>query len=360
MFPHAQLLFGVLIVAVAALVAWSFWMLPRWSRPGIYFAVTVPLPFLDSPQARAILRGYRLRAMLHVALGFGLIVGGALVEQLGLLALGCVWLVGGPLAAFLRAHQRVMPFAVEGSTVRQAVLEPRHTQPAGGWLAQAGPFAILIAVAIYLQFRWNDIPARFPVHWGIDGQPNGWSTRTPMGVYAALITSLVVVAGMAVAAYGIRNLSRNVDSTTIGSVAHDFAHRMGIFLLIMEYFLAMTFSLVALLPLTGSPGAMSVAVMAFLMLPVLLMLIPWLNKGRAHDLGGSLVTLGAAPVGDGTLDEHWKMGIFYFNRDDAALFVEKRFGIGYTLNFAHPSAWICMIVVLLLPVAALLLIWHQR
>ena len=38
-----------------------------------------------------------------------------------------------------------------------------------------------------------------------------------------------------------------------------------------------------------------------------------------------------------TPDRRWKWG-FYNNPDDGALFVEKRGGIGYTMNIAHPDA----------------------
>ncbi len=34
----------------------------------------------------------------------------------------------------------------------------------------------------------------------------------------------------------------------------------------------------------------------------------------------------------------WKYGAFYVNRDDPSMFVEKRFGLGYTINFANPKA----------------------
>jgi uncharacterized membrane protein len=37
-------------------------------------------------------------------------------------------------------------------------------------------------------------------------------------------------------------------------------------------------------------------------------------------------------------DHGWR-GIFYSNPDDPALFVPKRFGIGYTLNFSNPWSW---------------------
>lgn len=39
-------------------------------------------------------------------------------------------------------------------------------------------------------------------------------------------------------------------------------------------------------------------------------------------------------------DEHWVLGAFYFNPQDPSLIVPKRFGIGWTINHAHPIAWL--------------------
>jgi uncharacterized membrane protein len=41
-------------------------------------------------------------------------------------------------------------------------------------------------------------------------------------------------------------------------------------------------------------------------------------------------------------DEHAWRGIFYWNPADRALIVPKRFGIGYTLNFANPWSWVVL------------------
>jgi len=38
-------------------------------------------------------------------------------------------------------------------------------------------------------------------------------------------------------------------------------------------------------------------------------------------------------------DNCWKWGIFYVNPDDAAVFVRKRNGLGYTLNFGNRWSW---------------------
>jgi uncharacterized membrane protein len=50
-------------------------------------------------------------------------------------------------------------------------------------------------------------------------------------------------------------------------------------------------------------------------------------------------------------DRHWVAGIFYHNPENPELWVEKRFGIGWTLNFARPASWL-MLLGLLIPVAA--------
>ena len=61
-------------------------------------------------------------------------------------------------------------------------------------------------------------------------------------------------------------------------------------------------------------------------------------------------------------DRYWSAGFFYNNPDDPALFVPKRFGLGWTLNFGHPQAKLVLIGVLvvilvlsLLPVLTVLI-----
>ena len=37
-------------------------------------------------------------------------------------------------------------------------------------------------------------------------------------------------------------------------------------------------------------------------------------------------------------DKYWKLGHFYYNPNDPSFFIEKRIGIGWTLNFGRPLA----------------------
>jgi uncharacterized membrane protein len=69
-----------------------------------------------------------------------------------------------------------------------------------------------------------------------------------------------------------------------------------------------------------------------------------------------------APRRQPTSDRFWRGWIFYVNPDDPALFVPKRFGIGYTINFAHPWSSVALAVILLLavvPITVAALVLHH-
>lgn len=52
-------------------------------------------------------------------------------------------------------------------------------------------------------------------------------------------------------------------------------------------------------------------------------------------------------------DRNWR-GVFYYNPDDPELFVPKRYGLGWTINFGNPWGKVVagiMIAMILLPIA---------
>ena len=59
--------------------------------------------------------------------------------------------------------------------------------------------------------------------------------------------------------------------------------------------------------------------------------------------GGSRLDIGDdAPLNRMDDDRYWLGGFLYCNKDDPSLFVEKRFGMGYTLNFGNPRSLIAI------------------
>lgn len=341
------LLVGALLIGVAALIGWVAWKLPEWSRPSIFFAVTVSPLFRAEPAAALIQSRYRIQALAIVGLGLALLMAGLWSGLPLALIVGELCVVTGPIVAFVIAHEAVLPHSAKPTLIREAVLAPRAAHLPGGWLLQSLPFAILVATASYLNAQWDAIPERFPVHWGLDGQPNGWSTRTPMGVYGPLLMGAAIMAGVALMAYGSLSRARVVRISGTGTAHRDFQHQVGYFLVAVEYFLATCFSGVALLPLIGNLGAAPILIFTILFVVLLFPLTHWLNARRAPVADMPSYEF----VGDGTLDEHWKLGLFYFNPDDSALLVEKRVGIGWTLNFGRSLSWVIMLLILVLPLS---------
>jgi uncharacterized membrane protein len=65
----------------------------------------------------------------------------------------------------------------------------------------------------------------------------------------------------------------------------------------------------------------------------------WTGQGGSR-LNGNVHGLASAAGTDRDDDRFWKAGLLYVNRDDPALLVGARFGVGWTLNFGNPVAWL--------------------
>ena len=122
-----------------------------------------------------------------------------------------------------------------------------------------------------------------------------------------------------------------------------------------EYYITVQASWLMLVP--RHQGLISLGLLPLTLVFVLVVIVVLARLGQ----GGSRLALAQAsstssgvPVGDRTLDRYWKLGVFYFNPDDAAIFVEKRFGLGYSLNFARPTTWFIMALLLLAPLVPIL------
>lgn len=313
-----------------------FCFLPLWSRPDIYFGVTVSPAFRETPDGRRILKGYRFQSMFHAIIGIILTLGLLWLGR-GQLAIviGVLWTFIGCRTAFQLARKRVKPHYAAPTTRREAEISGRSGWLPGTPLFYLGPFLILIAAAFDIKIHWNDIPLTFPVHRGLNGAADRWGTRSFPGTYFFVIVGLVICAALLLKVYWIwRSAPRVPLSWSLNNNADALVRRRMLILVLTQYGIAVIFSCVAgPLPIVGLSAVGPVIALTILILTAALLAQP----GIAIQYGGQLPT---EPIGDYTPDRCWKAGIFYFNKDDPALLVERRFGLGYTLNFAHRTAWI--------------------
>ena len=76
----------------------------------------------------------------------------------------------------------------------------------------------------------------------------------------------------------------------------------------------------------------------------------WQHLPGLHELRNRLSDIDAEVLG--TRDEGWKLGgAIYYAPGDPTVFVPKKLGIGSTLNFGRPQAWLFIAVITALPLA---------
>jgi uncharacterized membrane protein len=319
------------------LVAASIHLAPQLTRREIFFGVTVSPGFRDGPVARSVSRRYAMEiwgfAFVAAALvgtsPMPLISGPMLVTQT----------IGG-FIAFSRARRAVRPNAVAPATIREAELGPRPELP-GGLIGQLGPFLILFAAAAYLGLYWEDVPARFPTHWNLAGKPDDWTAKSVGGVFLGVSLGFVSCAMMLFTSYAVLHWTRLARVTGTDGAQSRRVRRVNLIAtLASEYLIALLLAWTTVVSMFSAQGAQPRLPLLFRVAPFVLVIIGTL----AIRVMRRTAISGGPPIGDTTPDSCWILGHLYFNGADPTLFVEKRMGLGYTLNLGNPVSWLVLIV----------------
>jgi uncharacterized membrane protein len=185
-------------------------------------------------------------------------------------------------------------------------------------LRTVGPYLLLVLVAVAVGLFADQFPSPMPVHWNLQGRPNGWFPRTPV----AMAFPLLLFGGILLLLDGIVAGGARTGPPEMTEAVRRMLGPIRWVLAGMA------------LPTAFAPiwGPTPVLVGAGAMLLVILVQIV-----RAPRM--------APASGDG-----WR-GVLYVNPGDPRLVVPKRWGIGWTFNFAKPIAWVILGALLLGPLA---------
>lgn len=317
----------LLAMPVVAFAGALMLIMPHLSPRRFFFAVTVAPGFPSSEPGRAIARFYHLGVVVAIAVAAALVLGIASVRENLAVATALLVPVGGGLLQFLLARHRAQEFAVSGG-VREADLSPADDR-LPRWVSMALiPFAGPVAAVEYLRAHWSEIPARIPVHFTLNGQPDRWIDKSPGAVYGmaaanAGVLLFMLLLGLAVY-YGARRSPQRVWLVKF-SVA-------------MMYFISAMFTASTLILVIGYSPLWFLIPIPLLVVFVLVWAYKMVRDPRMPS--------------EETPDACWRGGFIYYNPDDPAAFVQKRVGFGYTLNFGNRMVWLISGVVLVVVFAA--------
>jgi uncharacterized membrane protein len=201
------------------------------------------------------------------------------------------------------------------------------------------PFALIIGCDSWAQAHLAQLPERLIVHWNING-PDRWLTTTPHTLRVVLGTTALSCLVPAAAAIGILCWS---DRRPLPPTAAVRVWRIRLFaallLILCEYFAIIP----PALSLLNAPASAMRIWGTSLTIVLIVCLVALLHAGHQ-----ATRAVEEADARTGSRQEGWRGGIYY-NPNDRALWVEKRVGIGWTLNFGNPWSWLMLALILAVP-----------
>lgn len=356
-----------LLVIVVPLYALGM-LLPEYTRSTLFFGVTLPPETHRLPQLVEVKKYYRRRftqlfllswlLMTAAARSFGsfdVLYGGGIIVTILVLSY-----------SYVSTHNRVKALKEQHQwtkNLKQRVVVDTSRESRTHYLPHTWfllPGLMTLATWLITWRLYPLLPDQVPQLTGFDGEVLHWTEKSFKAVFALPITQIGMLVLFFFVTVVIRKARKLIDpSRPSASVKqHQTANRRwSIYILFVAAWMAAYFGLLQItllqrlhLPATGFYALHALAVAGPL---VGIFVVAWSTgqsaaRVKVRDEEGNGSDTALLPVDD---DRYWKWGMFYYNPEDPALWIEKRFGIGWTLNFANPLA-LGFMVVLLLVIAA--------
>ena len=201
---------------------------------------------------------------------------------------------------------------------------------------------VLITLALGLAL-YPSTPDLVPTHIDFAGNVNQWTPKGPALIAFPLLVEVFMAACFIFSHWMTIRSKKDVDPArpAISAYAYGaFARAECILLLVSGSVLTAVLGIVMILMMTE---ILSMLVTIALIIVVTLVFVgATIALSVVYGQSGSRLVKRLEESGDiiADNDEHWKAGIFYWNKDDASLFLPKRFGVGWTMNWARPAAWL--------------------
>jgi uncharacterized membrane protein len=346
------MMIAVIIALTFLLFTGCFAFVPYITRKTELFGVTIPSAMAGEAACRALRASYRSRM-----LGAGLLFTAAATAGavfLGLDSLGGMILflgltlayLGLSFGLYLTRHGRAKRLKAEmGWEVEAAAaVLVADTASQGDTLSPAWlllyPLGILLTI-LGIVLAWPYAPDPIPMHYNAAGLVDRSVPKTVQATLPLILSQAMLYIVFALVFFIVRQAKRQIDAAepeASRSRERRFRRISSAGILFGGFLVGLYLGAIQVFSLLGLSGSVilgsSVGLMVALMLGVgaLMFLV-----GQ----GGSRLKVRARPAAALNRDDdrYWKLGQFYYNPGDPALFVEKRFGIGYTCNFGRPLSW---------------------
>jgi len=338
---------------VVLLVGASIWVMPVLTRPTLQFGVRVPEDRVGAEVIRRERRAYSRRTAILAICFTAATVLFAADSQVLIAALPLLEPAAG-LGCFLVAREHVAAAKIAedwygGLRQTVAVDTTWRTEPERFpvlWVVPA--IAVLVTTVVIGAVRYPHLPDRLAVHFTASGGPDRWAATSIWSAFLPVAIQ-VFTTGLFIGLLLITFRSRpDVDAADAVGSTRRYRRFLAVTARGMLALAALSNVTVLLIALqTWQVYRLAGLAVVLPVLPVAVGIVALLAIAVRMGQAGSRLPTAAGDQGDSPGvgrddDRFWTLGQIYVNRDDPALMVGKRFGVGWTLNFGNPTAWLIL------------------
>ncbi|QTD41469.1 DUF1648 domain-containing protein [Sporosarcina sp. Te-1] len=338
---------------------------PFLLKQTVAFGVTIPEGNIDNKQVALYKRNYTATVLTIgiLAIVAYLWVSSILTkEDLVLAGLALQFIVlGSSMILYFYFHLKLMALKKKeawGKDLKQVTVTDLSMRSLDEMLPNylfALPMIITLGLLAYTAIHYPALPEKIPTHWGPSGQPDAFSDKSPFSVIAMLLILLIMQAMFGMIHWstknaGIRLRAAKRQSTKIQQLSfRKYSSWLLFFVSILVTAMLGYFQMVTIHEELGNTAVLFILPIGFMILTLAATAFYSFKIGQ----GGSRIEVDLPEdaiegLTDTDEDAHWKAGLFYVNRNDPSLFVEKRFGVGWSINFGQPLAYFIVFVPLVL------------
>lgn len=332
----------VLCAALLALVLALGLVLPAIADPTVPFGVRIPAVRVGDPAVTRQIRSYRWRVLgSGIVAGAGSIALYALTGEPLMLPLSVLVLVGAWYGCFILAHHAVaVAKAANGwyEGVRQGVsvdTDLRTDPPRFPWLWLVPAVVLTVGTAVVGAIAYPSMPEVLAVHYSANGTADREAVKSVGTAFTLVFVQIGVTALLVGIAAAIFHSRADLDPARPAGSARWFRRYMVLgarALLGVAATIDLGMLASSLLMWSGTNTRWApLAIVVPVLVGVLAAVIVLARNNRDWN---------AVEEGTGLVhrddDRQWRGGLFYINRADHALFVPRRYGLGWAINLGNP------------------------
>lgn len=220
---------------------------------------------------------------------------------------------------------------------------------------------LIIAITFYIGFKYYKLlPEIVPTHWDFAGEVNGNMMKSPKIIYAMPKFQIIIFI-IFFLSYKIIGWGKQQLNTSNPQQSKEKNKR---FRYIWSGYMVFAATLMNLLFLYANLIIFQVeqfsAKLMIIMLIIIIGILVAVSIGLSIHTGqgGSRLRIKDNMTTHGKMldrndDKYWRFGIFYINKEDPTIFIEKRFGVGWTVNLGRSEGILlaigAVITILMLP-----------